>query len=96
MLMENHHMVWMLQKLLPGSIPGKDYVLKTEYDPDGVTVVVPSEVLEWKLPNVPQPSQETLVNYWENTYQAQWEQMIAEQDAAEAARIAAVAANALL
>lgn len=96
MQMENHHMVWMLQKLLPGSIPGTDYVLKTEYDQDGVTVVVPSEILEWKISTVPQPSQETLISYWENTYQLQWEQMIAEQDAAEAARIQAVALNALL
>lgn len=94
--MENHHLIFMLDKLLPGSMGGFDYEVITQYAPDGVTIEVEAQIHAWKLDTVPQPTQETLVSLWESTYDAAYIADMAEQTAVEEARIQGIVDNSLL
>lgn len=94
--MENHHLVYMLEKLLPGSLPGADYECITEYEADGTTVKTGAQIHSWSLSNISQPSQSVLQNHWDTTYKAQYDTLIAQRDTAEANRIASVESDSLL
>ena len=96
MAMENQHLVFMLQKLLPGSYPGKDYQVITQYADDGVTVVTEASIYEWNLPGVTQPTQETLSGLWTSTYESQYNTHMLNVQAEETARLQEVADNSLL
>jgi len=93
--MENHELIYTLQKLLPGSLPGKDYTVQTEYQPDGVTVLTPARIATWSLPMDP-PDIEVLGTYWTNTYSDMLDAEESTAIAAEEARVAQVVANAII
>ena len=94
--MENHHLVFMLEKLLPGSIPGTDYECITEYETDGTTVKTGAQIHSWSLSGVTQPSQTVLQNHWDTTYKAQHDTVVSNQATAEANRITSVVNDSLL
>lgn len=94
--MENEHLIFMLDKLLPGSMGGYDYEVITQYESDGVTLAEQAKIHKWNLSGVEQPTQETLLNLWKNTYDSQHQAAVALKVAEEEARIKAIIDNSLL
>jgi len=94
--MENLHLIFMLNKLLPGSMGGYDYEVITEYEEDGITLKEEARIHRWNLSGVEQPTQETLKSLWASTYEAQHAAAVAADVAAEEARIKSIIDNSLL
>ena len=94
--MENDHLIFMLDKLLPGSMGGYDYEVITEYEADGETLKEQAKIHTWNLSSVEQPTQETLLSLWANTYDAKHQESVAAKIAEEEARIQAIIDNSLL
>ena len=94
--MENQHMVFMLERLLPNSIAGIDYECITEYEADGETVKTGARIHSWNLSGIPQPEQATLQNHWDTTYKAQYDTLISNRETAEVNRVASVVNDSLL
>ena len=94
--MENEHLIFMLDKLLPGSMGGYDYEVITEYESDGETLKEQAQIHKWNLSTVEQPTQETLLSLWASTYDSQHQTSVAAKVAEEEARIQAIVDNSLL
>lgn len=93
---DNTRMLFMMQKLLPGSIPGVDYQVTTQYAEDGVTIAQDSQISFWNLEGLEQPSNEVIDSYWTNTYSALWDAHLVSLQEAEAARKAKVITDAII
>ena len=94
--MENTHLIFMLDRLLPGSMGGFDYQVITQYEADGVTLETEAQIHSWNLSGVTQPTQSTLLSSWASTYDAQYTTATAAQATAEAERIQSIIDNSLL
>ena len=93
---ENFHLVYMLMKLLPGTRPGVDFTVATDYEADGETLMNHAVIENWYLTGLTQPTDAELKVFWDTTYKATYKAEEDAADLAEANRITAVVANALI
>ena len=92
---DNQQLLFVLEKLLPGSIAGTDFQVATVYEADGVTIKEDAKLVRWSL-DLTQPTDDQINNYWNSTYSTLWDQGVAAAEASEVARRAKVVIDAII